>query len=171
MFDGCTNLNNINVNFSAWGAIYSTIDWVKNVSSSGTFTCPADLPETYGTSYIPTNWTIKSSYWGLCFTAEEPNSTIGMTKGESAPEVSLYTSIDGRTWTPFIPNETLVTLANVGDKIYFRAGEDGNITFCSTNEDRPNNSHANIFSFTGKIAASGNIMSLLNGDNPTTELQ
>jgi hypothetical protein len=65
MFYNCTNLNNININFSAWDPTNATTNWVTNVSSLGTFTCPADLPETYGTSYIPTGWTIKSSYWGL----------------------------------------------------------------------------------------------------------
>ena len=58
MFNGCANLNNINVNFSAWGPTNATTNWTSNVSSSGTFTCPADLPETYGTSYIPANWEI-----------------------------------------------------------------------------------------------------------------
>ena len=58
MFSGCTSLNNINVNFSAWDPTNATTNWTSSVSSSGTFTCPADLPETYGTSYIPVNWEI-----------------------------------------------------------------------------------------------------------------
>jgi hypothetical protein len=58
MFDGCTNLNSINVNFSAWDTADETTNWVKNVSSSGTFTCPADLPEEFGISRIPTGWTV-----------------------------------------------------------------------------------------------------------------
>ena len=58
MFNGCTNLNNINVNFSAWNPSSATTDWVLNVSSSGTFTCPADLPEEFGNNRIPTGWTV-----------------------------------------------------------------------------------------------------------------
>ena len=58
MFGGCTNLNNINVNFSAWNPSSATTDWVLNVSSSGTFTCPAELPEEFGGSRIPTGWTV-----------------------------------------------------------------------------------------------------------------
>jgi surface protein len=58
MFKGCTNLNNINVSFSAWNPSYVTECWVENISSSGTFTCPADLPEEFGTSRIPTGWTV-----------------------------------------------------------------------------------------------------------------
>ena len=167
MFYNCTSLNNINVDFSAWYPASATSLWVGNVASSGTFSCPIGLIEEFGTSHIPVNWTV-IHHWGLCFTAEEPNSTIRMTKGEYAPEVSLYTSIDGRNWTSFIPNETIITLANVGDTIYFKAGNSGNNRFCATNEATPE--YANIFSLTGKIAASGNIMSLLDGDNPTTEL-
>jgi hypothetical protein len=87
-----------------------------------------------------------------------------MTKGESAPEVSLYTSTNGRTWTTFIPNETSIVLANVGDTVYFKAGESGNVAFASGY----NLKDANNFSMSGKITASGNIMSLLNGETPPT---
>jgi hypothetical protein len=58
MFRDCNKLNNINVNFSAWNPTNATSNWVKVVASSGTFTCPTALPETYGTSYIPSGWTI-----------------------------------------------------------------------------------------------------------------
>ena len=59
MFYGCSKLNHINVNFSAWDPLNATENWVSNISSSsGTFTCPADLPETYGISNIPTGWTV-----------------------------------------------------------------------------------------------------------------
>ena len=61
MFWGCTRLSSINVNFSAWNlanAIGATDDWVTNVSSSGTFTCPAGLPEEFGDSKIPSGWTV-----------------------------------------------------------------------------------------------------------------
>ena len=63
MFYDCTNLNNINVNFSDWNTSGATENWVYNVSSSGTFTCPADLPEEYvegefDCSKIPTGWTV-----------------------------------------------------------------------------------------------------------------
>jgi surface protein len=58
MFYYCSKLNSINVNFSAWNPTNATTNWVQNVPSSGTFTCPADLPEEFGTSRIPTGWTI-----------------------------------------------------------------------------------------------------------------
>ena len=58
MFYGCTKLNNINVNFSVWKPTNATSNWVKNVSSSGTFTCPEGLPEEFGINRIPTGWTV-----------------------------------------------------------------------------------------------------------------
>jgi hypothetical protein len=104
--------------------------------------------------------------WWLCFTAEEANSTVSMTTfGSAPPEVSLKTSIDGgQTWTPFTVGSTTITLANVGDKVYFAAGEDGNehMAVIVGGSARSGNS----FAMTGRVAASGNVMSLLNAEAP-----
>jgi len=57
MFRGCTNLQSVNVSFTDWNtAQSSTNNWLQNVKSSGTFTCPSALPETRGYSGIPNNW-------------------------------------------------------------------------------------------------------------------
>ena len=58
MFQGCSSLNNVNINFSAWNPSSATYNWLNGVSSTGTFTCPADLPEEFGDSRIPTGWTV-----------------------------------------------------------------------------------------------------------------
>ena len=59
MFNGCSILNNINVSFTDWDKVYNpTLQWLFIVASEGTFTCPADLPEERGESYIPEGWTI-----------------------------------------------------------------------------------------------------------------
>ena len=101
------------------------------------------------------------AYWGLCFTAEEAGSTVAMQAVGSAPSVTLETSYDGKIWEPFTVGGTTITLPNVGDKVYFRAGEGGNTAMASSTADY------NKFSIiTGRIAASGNIMSLLNRDVP-----
>ena len=102
-------------------------------------------------------------YWGLKFTAEEAGSTIAMTKGASAPDVSLLTSRDGTTWNEFIAGTTTITLANVGDKIYFRAKQDNNVFATSA-------SNYNKFVMTGKIAASGNLNTLLKADGSVLDL-
>jgi hypothetical protein len=62
----------------------------------------------------------------LTFTAEEAGATIRMKSSSMltyiAPEIKLETSIDdGKTWQPFIVDETTITLANVGDYVLFRA--------------------------------------------------
>jgi hypothetical protein len=172
MFEGCTNLNSINVNFSAWDPTNATKGWVTNVSSSGTFTCPEDLPETYGINYIPSGWSIVRSgatdepevdY--LCFTAEQANSTVKMSANGSAPTVYLETSptAEEGTWSDFTVGSTTITLANVGDKVYFRAKQD--------NERFATSSFIyNYFSMTGKIAASGNLNTLLKADGSIVDL-
>lgn len=55
MFQGCTHLTSISVQFTSWlsGA---TDNWLNNVASIGTFTCPASLPDERGASRIPANW-------------------------------------------------------------------------------------------------------------------
>lgn len=90
----------------------------------------------------------------LCFTAEQANSTIKMEKfgsDQSALTATLETSTDKQTWTPFSIGTTIITLPNIGSKVYFR----GN------NETFSNQNGYYSFVMTGKIAGSGNIMSLL----------
>ena len=56
MFRNCAKLSLIRVHFTAWGA--QTSNWVSNVSPTGTFYKPTALTEEYGTSKIPTGWTV-----------------------------------------------------------------------------------------------------------------
>jgi surface protein len=58
MFNGCSSLTSINVNLSAWNVTTGTTNWLSGVADTGVFICPESLPETYGTSNIPTGWTI-----------------------------------------------------------------------------------------------------------------
>ena len=113
----------------------------------------------------------------LCFTAEEAGSTIKMSKHRSPPTVYLETSPTGEegSWSDFIVctfNEdtsganddgTTIILANVGDKVYFRAKQD-NQQFAI------NDVRCNRFHMTGKIAASGNINTLLKADGSILDL-
>lgn len=88
----------------------------------------------------------------LCFTAEEAGATIAFNKVGEPAEASIVTSTDGKTWTPYTFN-TVVTLANVGDKVYFRAKDENDISFYTDG--------SNYYRFATtdekKIAASGNI--------------
>ena len=95
-------------------------------------------------------------FTGLCFTAEEDNSTIQLTKVGSAPTLSLMKSDDGIIWSSYAQGD-IITLATAGDKVYFK-----NSTTVTQLATRLSN--YNKFVMTGKIAASGNIMSLLSPD-------
>ena len=101
----------------------------------------------------------------LCFTAVEAGSTITMSKNSSAPLVYLETSPTGKegTWSDFTVDSTTITLANVGDKVYFRAKQDN---------ERFGTSYSNYtyFIMTGKIAASGNLNTLLKADGSVLDL-
>ena len=93
----------------------------------------------------------------LCFTAEEAGSTISFSDDGGTGDVQIST--DGLTWSNYT-RENTITLKNVGDKIYFKGNYSGADTWdCSS------------FAMTGKIAASGNVMTLTDGDNPTTSLK
>jgi hypothetical protein len=103
----------------------------------------------------------------LCFTAEQANSTVSMSAVGTAPTVYLETSRTCNNiledWSDFGVGETTITLANVGDKIYFRAKQDNNVFSTDTN-------NCNMFVMTGKIAASGNINTLLKADGSVVDL-
>ena len=108
------------------------------------------------------------AYWGLCFTAEEPNCVVNMARRgalasiNKAPVTLEYSTDDCETWTEFDATgekTTPITLANIGDHVFFRAGEGGNDRFAY------NASAFRYFTLTGNVAASGDIMSLLDASN------
>ena len=101
----------------------------------------------------------------LCFTADEANSTVHLDKVGSPDVISLETSTDGRNWTEYTWSGNTgptLTLANVGDKVYMRAKTE-NQTIGKSNSDYYK------FVMTGKIAASGNIQTLLKDDGSRTD--
>ena len=57
----------------------------------------------------------------LCFTAQSPNSEVGMYKEGSPDDISLVTSTDGENWVDYNVGAPSIQLANIGDKVYFRA--------------------------------------------------
>ena len=97
----------------------------------------------------------------LTFTAEEAGAKLSLVSN-SGPVVTLETSPTGEegTWTPYEVGSE-ITLANVGDKVMFRAADDvDNISFNGYQFDINN----------GKIAASGNINTLLKADGSVLDL-
>ena len=106
-------------------------------------------------------------YWGLYFEAEEANCVINMSKYGSGTfaSISLETSPDGTTWTDFDASgsgTTPVTLANIGDKVYFRAKTA--IPGPYAPSDKSGNAYR-YFTISKKCGCHGNIMSLIDGSN------
>ena len=165
MFNGCSKLNTITLGYTgnfADAPFQAFNNWVSGVASTGTFYYNGS-DTTHGASAIPRGWTVTPiPRQELCFTAEEANSTVAMKKNGSAPTVSLEYSTDGVTWNPFVVGTTTVTLANIGDKMYMRATSAGNTGMGVSESDY------NQFVMTGKIAASGNVNTLLNQNGNAT---
>ena len=89
----------------------------------------------------------------LCFTAEKAGSTVAMAvNGTPTKGQAFEYSTDGTNWSVFTPGTTTITLANTGDKVYFR-GDNTTVSESLYIYYK--------FVMSGKIAASGNIMSLL----------
>ena len=57
MFYGCNNLANMSVRFTVWPTDSTTNAWMQGSVASGTFECPAALPNSRGINWIPTGWT------------------------------------------------------------------------------------------------------------------
>lgn len=59
MFATDSSLSSVSVAFTDWQSdVTPTSYWLYRVASTGTFTCPAELPKTTGDSNIPSGWTI-----------------------------------------------------------------------------------------------------------------
>ncbi len=85
----------------------------------------------------------------LCFTAEDDGCTIALTEYGTSGWTGSY-STDGNTWNTYTLGTTL-TLANVGNKIYFKGDYAGGDI----------SKYIQFVMSGGRIAASGNTMSLV----------
>ena len=121
------------------------------------------LPASGGTAGQVLTKTETGSEWAdlpdendyLCFTAEQANSTVRLNKFGTPSTISLEYSVDKKHWTTYTwdgNNVATITLANVGDSVWWR----GNNTAFSLDMN-----NAYYFIMTGSIEASGNVMSLL----------
>ena len=168
MFYGCSKLNYVKAMFIDI-ADFSVEHWLNNVSPTGTFIKSKDATWTNEQAGIPTGWTVQveggvtpepepeRDY--LCFTSTG-DSTVAMkqngTPNTSANKVIQYKLNNGQwqTW-----DLSAVTLAD-GDKMYLKS--DDEIPISESTEVFKQ------FTMTGSIAASGNIMSLLNFSDTLT---
>ena len=169
MFANCSNLTEINVSFDEWPVDnYATPDWVLDVAPTGTFICPKALHLECGANRIPAGWTVKyiedtvaaeTNY--LTFTAEEDGSTFGIVNnGGNNPDIQ-YSLDGGETWTALAAGDT-ITLAHKGDKALLRGNNPEGLS-------KDGNQYS-TFKMTGKVAASGSVMSLIDGVGVSTEI-
>lgn len=98
----------------------------------------------------------------LCFTAQQANSTVQLNRSNYIHRPSLEYSYDKNTWSDYTWESqqlqgNILTLANVGDKVYLRAKNENT-------EFSRNPVQFYYFAMTGLIAASGNIQTLLRAD-------
>ena len=109
----------------------------------------------------------------MYFEAQEANSTVALTSTlTTAP--NLEYSTDGETWqelqhTTADGTHTFdtLTLTAVGDRVYLRGDNPNGLGTMPEGAEMPLYSH---FVMSGKIAAGGNIMSLLDKDAEMTEI-
>ncbi|MCQ2344523.1 MAG: hypothetical protein MJ002_06345, partial [Paludibacteraceae bacterium] len=100
----------------------------------------------------------------LCFTAVDANVTVSILNLPTLLDASYnpvtiqYSTDDGSTW-PNYEYSTTITLNNIGDKVYFRASKNHQGQFYYQYNKA-------FFAFSGKVKASGNIMSLYGPDCP-----
>ena len=163
MFSGCTNLNYVKAMFTDISATGCLNSWLNNVSPTGTFIKSKDATWSNTDANIPSGWTVQveggvtpepepeRDY--LCFTSTG-DSTISMTQHNepnvSANKVIQYKLNNGQWQTWDLSN---VTLAD-GDKMYLKSDDEIPMAERGLTHKQ--------FNMTGSIAASGNVMSLLN---------
>ena len=164
MFYGCSKLNYAKALFTDISAYNCLSRWLENVSPTGTFVKSKDATWTNEQAGIPTGWTVQveggvtpepepeKDY--LCFTSTG-DSTVAMHQ-EGTPEASankvIQYKLNNGQWQSW--DFSAVTLAD-GDKMYLKS--DDTIPMSEYIY-----SAYKYFVMTGSIAASGNIMSLLN---------
>jgi hypothetical protein len=109
----------------------------------------------------------------LYFEAQEANSTLLMTSMlETAPDLEYSTNgVTWQEWQHATADGThtfdTLTLTAIGDRVYLRGDNPDGLGALPEGAETPLFSH---FEMTGKIAAGGNIMSLLDKDTEITEI-
>ena len=167
MFNGCTSLNNITMLATDISAKNCLNQWVVNVSSTGTFNKAASMTSLpTGVNGVPSGWTVKD--YGVIDYSSEYMTLSALGDGEititipaainSSYATSLSYSKDKSNWTDTIIDDTAQTITipvTSGDNVYLKgiAKQLGN---SSTGVNINSNADIN---------ASGNIMSLLYGDD------
>ncbi len=130
-----------------------------------------DAPGTYYYTAVYEEKPVAKNNW-LCFTAEEAGSTVGLYNVNNEPDIH-YSLDSGQTWVPWAETD-VVTLKNVGDKVYVKGvnpdGFSHTIGLIVVLQSNPSSIHNTSFRLTGRIAASGSLMSLIDGVGEAKEI-
>ena len=162
MFGGCRKLNYVKAMFTDISAEGCLNGWLDNVSPVGTFVKNVEATYDNASANIPTDWTVRNSdepepepiphddY--LCFTSHG-QSTVKLTQQGTPYDGSdlktIQYKLNDNDWQDWDLNE--ITLSD-NDKMYLR----GDVICLSESTNTYKQ-----FVMTGSIAASGNIMSLI----------
>ena len=166
MFQGCTSLNYIKCLATDISASYCTAFWVDGVASSGTFIKAEGMRSwTTGASGIPSGWLVLPSD-NFAITSLAANNTITLSNNSKLASATTFSySLDkGATWTDFTlssgQTKTIATI-NSGDTIHLKGSNDRLGTSYN---------HGHYFRGTGDYEISGEITSLINGNDYDTHL-
>ena len=150
MFYNCNKLNYVNVNFTSWSS--ATSNWLDGVAQEGTFVKLSQLPNSKGTSYIPSSWEIKIKYKPIKLISLEENSTIKLSAiGNPTVDGLVYRKNGESEWIIYNINEEISLLQS--EYIEFK----NNTNNLSLSE----NDYVK-FVLTGKFDLSGDMMSFIN---------
>ena len=173
MFEGCSNLNEIRMLATDISAENCLSKWVEGVSPTGTFYRNPEMTSLpTGVNGIPEGWTVWS-------TGEDGTSVIGTSNETtyltlepletgtfSFSRDGLEYSTNGDSWVGLPAGEQTVTV-NSGDKVYFKNGNatTSSDSGISTFGLKRAASGIGTFESTGSYNVSGNVMSLVYGDD------
>lgn len=164
MFDGCVSLEV--VDFTRCSALVplSNTNAFNNTNTKFQIIVPNAL---YGQWKTATNWSTYADHIvmaipAMSFKATQANSTIQLTQVGNPTPVSLEYLTTG-SWTPYTIGDT-ITLANVGDEVFFRAASGANNKFGT------DASNYHQFVMTGEIEANYSINFLLNQNGTDSTL-
>ena len=149
MFYNCAQLSSINASFTTTPGTEYTTQWVKGVSSEGTFIKNTDATwDVSGVNGVPDGWTVDYRNETRYFTFKAlEDSTFSFTK----PGL-MYSLNDSSNWTSLEEGGSVTVSA--GERVSWK----GTMTPYGTEG-------IGTFTATGRFKAEGNTMSLLYGDS------
>lgn len=164
IFYGCSSLNSVSITTNNWNSSKHD-NWLNGAAATGTIYVNGDATNIplNNTSGVPVGWNVGGDFNELCFTANAANCTVGMTHNgtnQTTTQPVMYYSTDQTNWTLW--DYSNITLANVGDKVYFYGNNPNGFSTSSSNYSQ--------FTTSGSVACSGNIMTLITRDGSETTI-